>query len=231
MIPLRDNVKSRTFPIVNTILIIANVLVFLYELHIGGALRQFIFENGLIPSVVTSMSSVPFDQRFVPFFTSMFIHGGWLHVIGNMLFLYIFGDNVEDRIGHFKYLGFYLLSGIGAALLQIFMNLRSDIPMIGASGAISGVLGAYLMFFPNARVLTLIPIFIFIQLIYIPASLFIIFWFAIQFISGVSTVGNMQNAGGVAFWAHVGGFVAGLLIAMYFRKKSYRQNFSNGYNF
>lgn len=230
MIPLRDDVKSRSFPIVNTILIIANVIVFLYEVSLGSDLRWFIYENGVIPAVVTSFEPIPITERFVPFLTSMFLHGDWFHIIGNMLFLYIFGDNVEDRMGHFKYLLFYVLTAFGAAILQIGMNMNSQVPMIGASGAISGVLGAYLLYFPHARVLTLIPIFIFVQLIYIPSTIFIGLWFVMQFMSGVMTIDAGQNAGGIAFWAHVGGFIAGLLIARYFVSKKYRKNLFNGYN-
>lgn len=230
MIPLRDNVRSNSFPIVNTVIIILNIIVFIYEIYLGSGIRRFIMENGLIPAVVTSFQPISISERITPFFTSMFIHGDFFHIIGNMLFLYIFGDNVEDKLGHLRYLLFYVVTGIGAAILQIVMNTDSLIPMVGASGAVSGVLGAYILFFPHARVLTLVPIFVFIQLVYIPSVIFIGLWFFIQFMSGVMTVGG-PDTGGVAFWAHVGGFVAGLLIARHFRKKHYMQNFFNGYNF
>lgn len=229
MIPLRDNVRSGSFPIVNTTLIIANIAVFLYEIYLGDGLRSFIMENGVIPAVVTSFEPISIEERLVPFFTSMFIHGDLFHIIGNMLFLYIFGDNVEDRMGHVKYLSFYILTGLGAAILQIMMNVNSVIPMVGASGAISGVLGAYLLYFPHARVLALVPVFVFIQLIHIPSTIFIGLWFVMQFMSGVMTVGG-PDTGGVAFWAHVGGFIAGLVIAGRFAKKNYRQKIFNGYN-
>lgn len=229
MIPLRDNVRSGSFPIVNTTLIIANIAGFLYEIYLGDGLRLFIMENGVIPAVVTSFEPISVYERLVPFFTSMFIHGDLFHIIGNMLFLYIFGDNVEDRMGHVKYLLFYILTGLGAAILQIIMNVNSVIPMVGASGAISGVLGAYLLYFPHARVLALVPIFVFIQLIYIPSTIFIGLWFVMQFMSGVITVGG-PDTGGVAFWAHVGGFIAGLIIAGRFGKKNYMQKIFNGYN-
>lgn len=229
MIPIRDDVRSGSFPVVNTLLIIANILVFLYQLSLGNGMRTFIMENGVIPAMVTSFEYIPLRERFQPFITSMFIHGDLFHIIGNMLFLYIFGDNVEDRMGHLKYMLFYLLTGVGAAILQILMNMNSVIPMVGASGAVSGVLGAYFLYFPRARVLTIVPIFFFIQLIYLPSFIFIGLWFLMQFLSGIMTVGA-PDTGGIAFWAHVGGFIAGLVIAGYFGKKSYRQKFFNGYN-
>jgi membrane associated rhomboid family serine protease len=151
----------------------------------------------------------------------MFLHGGWFHLIGNMLFLYIFGDNVEDRMGHFKYIIFYLISGLAAAFTQIIINIYSTIPMVGASGAISGVLGAYILFFPHSRILTLVPIFFFIQIVEIPAVIFLLIWFIIQFFSGVASLAATQNTGGVAFWAHIGGFVVGLILSRFFQKKEY----------
>lgn len=223
MIPLRDTIRSSSFPFVNITLIILNVLVFLYELYLGSNLNQFIFDYGLIPSSLFSNESLGFVERFSKLFTSMFLHGGLLHLIGNMLFLYIFGDNVEDRMGHFKYLIFYLLSGIAAAIFQTITNIHSTIPMVGASGAISGVLGAYITFFPRSRVLALVPIFFFIQLIHIPAAIFIFIWFIIQFISGVSTFPVSEDTGGIAFWAHIGGFIGGLILARFFQKKGYVQ--------
>ena len=152
----------------------------------------------------------------------MFLHGGWLHIIGNTLFLFIFGDNVEARMGHMRYLVFYLICGLAAALFQIITNVSSVIPMIGASGAISGVLGAYITFYPKSKILTLVPIFFFIQLIHIPAAIFIFIWFIIQFLSGVGSLGASQEIGGVAFWAHIGGFIAGLILARYFQKGGLR---------
>jgi membrane associated rhomboid family serine protease len=148
----------------------------------------------------------------------MFLHGGWLHLIGNVLFLYIFGGNVESRMGHVGYLAFYLICGFAAAAMQFLTNVSSAIPMVGASGAISGVLGAYITLFPRSKILTLIPIFFFIQLIHIPAAVFIFIWFIIQFLSGVSSLGQTGDTGGVAFWAHIGGFVAGLILVRFFVK-------------
>lgn len=222
MIPLRDTTKSGAFPFVNLTLITINILVFLYEVSLGENIHNFILEYGLIPAKVFTSANIDLGDRFFPFISSMFIHGGWLHIIGNALFLFIFGDNVEARMGHFKYLVFYIVCGIAAALFQIITNMGSVIPMVGASGAISGVLGAYITFFPKSKILTLIPIFFFIQLIHIPAAIFIFVWFIIQFLSGVGSLGAAQDTGGVAFWAHIGGFVAGLILARFFQKGGLR---------
>jgi membrane associated rhomboid family serine protease len=219
MFTLRDTTRSSSFPVVNTILIISNVIVFLYEISLGQGSGRFIFQHGLIPELLFSSTKVGFTERYSPLFTSLFIHGGFLHLLGNMLFLYIFGDNVEDKIGHFKYLVFYIICGFSAAIFQMLTNIHSAIPMIGASGAISGVLGAYLTFFPRSRVLTLLPIFFFIQLIHIPAAVFIIIWFVFQFLSGVATLTAKPGIGGIAFWAHIGGFLSGLILARFFHKK------------
>ncbi|MFI5322298.1 MAG: rhomboid family intramembrane serine protease [Thermodesulfobacteriota bacterium] len=201
----------------NTALIILNAAVFLYEFTLGENMITFIFRYGFIPAKVFSASSnITITERLYPFVTSMFLHGGWLHLIGNMLFLYIFGDNVEGRMGHFKYIIFYIVCGLAAASFQFITYTQSVIPMIGASGAISGVLGAYITFYPRSKILTLVPIFFLIQLVNIPASLFIIYWFLIQFLSGLSTLNLHRETGGVAFWAHIGGFVAGLMLARFF---------------
>jgi membrane associated rhomboid family serine protease len=219
MIPIRDTIPSRSFPIVNTTLIVVNILVFFYELSLGSHLPRFINRYGLIPASFTASGDA--DFRIYPFFTFMFLHGGWLHIIGNMLYLYIFGDNVEDRIGHFKYLVFYLITGLISAFSQAIVNLHSTIPMIGASGAIAGVLGAYILYFPRSRVLTLLPIFFFIQIVEIPAVVFLLFWFVIQFFSGVASLAVTQSSGGIAFWAHIGGFIAGLILSKPFDRKGY----------
>ncbi len=218
MIPLRDTTRSSSFPVVNTILIISNVIVFLYELSLGQGSNRFIFQHGLIPELLFSSTNLGISERFSPFFTSLFLHGGFLHLLGNMLFLYIFGDNVEDKMGHFKYLVFYIICGFSAAIFQTLTNIHSTVPMIGASGAISGVLGAYLIFFPKSRILTLLPIFFFIQLVHIPAAVFIIIWFIFQFLSGVATLPAEPGIGGIAFWAHIGGFASGLILARFFHK-------------
>lgn len=222
MIPLRDTTKSGAFPFVNLTLITVNILVFLYEVSLGQNIHNFILEYGLIPAKVFSSANIDLGDRLFPFISSMFLHGGWLHIIGNALFLFIFGDNVEARMGHFRYLIFYLICGLAAALFQIITNVSSVIPMVGASGAISGVLGAYITFYPKSKILTLVPIFFFIQLIHIPAAIFIFIWFIIQFLSGVGSLGAGQDTGGVAFWAHIGGFVAGLILARYFQKGGFR---------
>lgn len=218
MIPLRDTTKSGTFPIVNLTLITINILVFLYEVSLGERMHLFILEYGLIPAKVFTSADIGIGDRLFPFISSMFLHGGWLHIIGNALFLFIFGDNVEARMGHVRYLLFYIICGLAAAAFQIVTNVGSVIPMVGASGAISGVLGAYITFFPKSKILTLVPIFFFIQFIHIPAAIFIFVWFIIQFLSGVGTLGASQDTGGVAFWAHIGGFVAGLILARFFQK-------------
>jgi membrane associated rhomboid family serine protease len=222
MIPLRDTARSNSFPIINIIFITVNIIIFIYEQSLGNRLNQLIYNYGLVPAILFSNADISLTDRFLPFISSMFLHGGWMHLIGNMLFLYIFGDNVEDRMGHFKYALFYVISGIIAALFQIVTNLHSNIPMVGASGAISGVLGAYLLFFPKSKVLTLVPIFIFIHFVHIPAAVFIIIWFAFQLLSGIGTLSISHGMGGIAFWAHIGGFIGGLILAKSFQKKSYK---------
>jgi membrane associated rhomboid family serine protease len=205
VIPLRDNIPSSRVPVLNYALIAANVAIFVYEVSLGSHVNAFIYAYGLVPR----------DFAFPNLLTSMFLHGGLAHVLGNMLFLYIFGDNVEDRLGHGRYLVFYLLCGMAAGAAQAITAPRSEIPMVGASGAIAGVLGAYFLFFPTARVVTLVPIFLFLQVMEIPAVFFLLVWFGWQFFSGVATIG--LRTGGVAFWAHVGGFVAGMVLGPTFR--------------
>lgn len=220
MIPLRDKNPSRTIPFVNYAIIAANVLVFFFELSLGRSLNDFIYHFGVVP--VRFMDATQHYQfsasAAVPFFSSMFLHGGWMHLIGNMLFLYVFGDNIEDRLGHVRYVFFYILSGIAAALTQVFFNSQSEIPMVGASGAIAGVLGAYMLLYPKARVLTLIPIFFFFQLVELPAFFFLGLWFVLQFISGFMSLGVGADAGGVAWWAHIGGFACGATLLPFLKK-------------
>jgi membrane associated rhomboid family serine protease len=224
MIPLRDSTRSATVPFVNYLLIAANVIVFFYELSLGRHLNQFIFDYGLVPGQLLEIihSGHLRLDAFLPIFTSMFIHGGWMHLLGNMLFLYIFGDNVEDRFGHGWYLIFYFVSGLAAASTQTYFNPGSDAPMVGASGAIAGVLGAYVCMFPTARVTTLIPIFFFFQIVELPAFLFLGIWFLIQAVSGLLSLGIGSDAGGVAWWAHIGGFAAGALLFPFLRKPQWR---------
>jgi membrane associated rhomboid family serine protease len=214
VIPLRDVIPSRTTPVVGITLIVLNVLVFLYEQSLGeNALRRFIMTWGLVPAV--------FDWSTV--LTSMFLHGGWEHIIGNMLYLWIFGDNVEDRLGHGRFLFFYIACGIAAALVQTWFNPDSAIPMVGASGAISGVLGAYIILFPHSRVLTLIPLFIFIEIIEVPAIILLGLWFLLQLVSGVGSLTQPEAGGGVAFWAHAAGFVAGMALLPFLKRPERQQ--------
>ncbi len=216
MIPIRDAIRSKTFPVVNVILIGLNVLVFLWQLSQGPHLKEAFFLYGIVPARYSDPEiSAHFttSQQWLPFLTSMFLHGGFLHILGNMWFLYIFGDNIEDRLGHIRYLIFYLLCGVAAGFIHLFTNWNSNIPTIGASGAISGVMGAYLLLHPKARILTLIPIFFFFQFVELPAFIFLGYWLLIQLFSAGLTP---SNVGGVAFWAHIGGFAAGLVFVKVF---------------
>jgi hypothetical protein len=213
MIPLRDKIPSRTIPFINYLLIAANVGAFLFELSLGKFNNGFILRFGVVPALWvggTGKLIISF-WNVIPLFTAMFLHGGWMHLLGNMLFLYIFGDNVEDMFGHFRYLIFYFLAGLAAAFTQIYFSHGSEAPMIGASGAIAGVLGAYVVMFPTARVTTLIPIFIFIKIVELPAYVFLGLWFILQVFSGVLSLGIGGDAGGVAWWAHIGGFAIGIV--------------------
>ncbi len=200
MFPVSDVIPSRTTPYVTITLIALNALAFLYELQFSEeGLQAFVMSFGVVPAYFSWMTVL----------TSMFLHGGWLHFLGNMLYLWIFGDNVEDRLGHGLYLVFYLGCGTAAALGQVFTQPYSMVPMIGASGAIAGVMGAYFVLFPHSRVLTAVFIVFFLDLIEIPAIFFLGIWFLMQFFSGIGSLGADAAAGGVAFWAHIGGFVVG----------------------
>ena len=213
VIPIRDTIRSRTAPVVTVALIIVNVLVFLHEIALGPYLEDYVFHYGLVPRRFVFWPGDPLDPaRIVPLFTSMFWHGGWLHLIGNMLYLWIFGDNVEDRLGHFRYLLFYLLAGMAAGLTQVVLNPGSRLPTVGASGAIAGVLGAYLISFPRSRVVTFVPLFFLPWFVEIPAFAYLAFWFLLQLLEGIGTLGMPTETGGVAVWAHVGGFVAGIVL-------------------
>jgi len=220
MIPLRDRNPTRHTPIVNIGIILANIAAFLFQLSRGSQIDSLYYQFGVVPSdVVASFSNFELGAAFLPLFTSMFLHGGWLHIAGNMLYLWIFGDNVEDRLGRFRYLVFYLLCGLSASFLHILIEPGSQVPTVGASGAISGVLAAYLLMFPKARVVTIIPVFLFLQVAELPALMVLGFWFVMQFFSGlVSLSAETSGAGGVAWWAHIGGFVAGLAFIVPFRK-------------
>ena len=213
MIPIRDLNPTRNTPWVTWTLLLLCGLVFVWQAVLPvGADRDFIFAYGLVPRRL----ALGYDPAaLATVFTSMFMHGGLMHIIGNLWFLRMFGDNVEDNMGPVRFALFYVLCGLAAAAAQIAMNPASGVPMVGASGAIAGVLAAYLVLFPHARVVALVPIFIFIQFMEIPAFVFIALWFALQFFSGVGSLG--AAGGGVAYWAHIGGFVAGLALVFLFR--------------
>jgi rhomboid family protein len=211
MIPLRDVIPTRTTPYVTISLVVINALVFLYELSLGDQINGFMFAFGLVPAYFNWASVV----------TSMFLHGGFLHVAGNMLYLWIFGDNVEDQMGHGRFLAFYLLCGIAAALAQAFTVPDSMVPMVGASGAIAGVMGAYFILYPHSRIVTLVTLVFFWQIMEIPAIAFLGIWFLMQFLSGVGSIATATShapGGGIAFWAHVAGFAAGAIGVFLFRR-------------
>lgn len=221
MIPLKDRNPTRRVPIVNIVIIILNLAVFIYQISLGRGLEGFLYKFGVVPDAISnSINTVQLSPRvFFPLFSSMFLHGGWLHLGGNMLYLWVFGDNVEDKLGRGRYLMFYLLCGIAASIAHIIIDPHSTIPTVGASGAISGVLGAYLLMFPKARVLTLIPIFVFLQFAELPALVVLGFWFVMQFFNGLISLGyETAGMGGVAWWAHIGGFVAGMVLVFPFKK-------------
>ena len=221
MIPIRDDRPSFTTPFINYLLIALNTLVFLYEVLLGPHTREvFVYQFGVEPIRVLAALGlanvhVP-DPSALPLLTSMFLHASWLHLIGNMWVLWIFGDNIEDYLGHFGYLIFYLVSGLAASVLHIALNPSSSVPSVGASGAIAGVMGAYFLLFPSARVLTLVPLIIFFTFIWLPAWIVLGYWFVLQFLSGAATSiaysSRTGGGGGIAFWAHVGGFVAGIIM-------------------
>ena len=214
MIPLRDENPTRTVPVVTRALIALNVVCFVYEVALGPELRGFLSTWGFVPVRLTlalKYGDAPLLSAALPVLTSMFLHGGWSHLIGNMWYLWIFGDNVEDVLGHAAYLLFYLVGGALATLLQYLTGPLTEIPTVGASGAIAAVLGAYIMAFPRARVFTLLPIIPFIQVVPLPAILVLGLWFLFQFVLGLGALGA-SGAGGIAFWAHIGGFVSGRLV-------------------
>src|SRR3972149_3100891 len=216
MFPLYDTVRSHRFPAINLILIVINALAFLYEIQMNpSALKEFIFEWGLIPARLLSDPSTAWSTVF----TSMFLHGGWFHIINNMLVLFVFGDNVEARMGGIRYLIFYLLCGVAAVLLQTYVLPSSDVPMIGASGAVAGVLGAYLILFPHSRIASLVPVLFIFTIIEIPAVIFLLFWFVSQLYSGLFAI---QGGGGsgIAWWAHIGGFLFGIIMVFFFRTRT-----------
>ena len=216
-IPLRDLTPHRQVPAVNILLICANIAVFFYQLTLPPhVLKAFLMANSTIPARFPAFVAghIDFHGAFLPLLTSMFLHSGIAHIAGNMLFLWIFGDNVEDFFGHLTYLIFYLLCGAGAGLLHVLFNLNSSLPALGASGAISGVMGAYLVLYPGSRILTLV----FIFLVPIPAVFILGYWFFLQFIAGVTSLGTIAE-GGVAWWAHIGGFLIGMSLTALARSR------------
>ena len=229
MIPLRDDVPSRSVPLVTIALIVLNVLVYLYEVSLGvggdGAANAFIFEFGAMPCRLTGACAGldDFPSPLVTVFTSMFMHSvNPMHVVGNMLYLWIFGDNVEDALGHGRFLVFYLVAGVAAAIAQTLTAPRSHVPMIGASGAVSGVLGAYLLLFPYASILTLVGFAFFWRFVHVPAMVMIGVWILMQLILGYLTVSASTGGaeiGGVAWFAHIGGFLTGVVLLFLFRPR------------
>jgi membrane associated rhomboid family serine protease len=216
-IPLKDLTPHRQFPAVNVLLICANIAVFFYEFSLPPHLEKaFLIANATIPARFPAFLAghIDFAGAFLPLLTSMFLHAGFAHIAGNMLFLWIFGDNVEDVFGHFPYLIFYLVCGVGSGLLHVLFNLNSSLPALGASGAISGVMGAYFVLYPGSRILTLV----FIFLVPIPAVFILGYWFFLQFIAGVSSLGDIAQ-GGVAWWAHIGGFLLGMSVTLVARRR------------
>jgi hypothetical protein len=246
MIPLKDDAPRITTPYVTYLLIAVNILVFLFEkmmesgYHGEANLNSFIYQLGVVPARITvalfnngyvpwnligalHTRYVPTAAAIVPIFTSMFLHGSWLHIIFNMWALWIFGDNVEDYLGHFLYLVLYLVSGVAAAALHTLFNLNSTMPTVGASGAIAGVMGAFFILYPRARVLTLVPFF-FVFFVWLPAWVVLGYWFVAQFLSGAASAITTaaSRSSGIAFWAHVGGFLAGMLLVKVFPARARR---------
>jgi membrane associated rhomboid family serine protease len=225
MLPIKDDQPRYSEPYVTWFLIALNLLIFLFESALNQRdLSRMIHEFGVVPYhtavLLNGSSRYTLQQVVLPYLTSLFLHGSWMHVLGNMWFLYIFGDNVEDFLGHFKYLFFYLLCGVLAMATQVVVSLHSSVPALGASGAIAGVLGAYFVVYPRARVLT----WFFVFVLWVPAWVILGYWFVLNFLSGTATALSVQsqNMGGVAFWAHVGGFIAGMLLVRVFGERRMR---------
>ncbi len=217
MIPLRDDIPSVRRPYVTYVLIGLNIIVFIYELSLGRSVGGFIREFGVVPFKITHSPTV---VTYGTLLSSMFIHGGFDHIIGNMLYLWIFGDNVEDRLGHFGFLGFYLLSGLVGSGVHILTAMNSTVPTIGASGAISGVLGAYFILYPRAKVMALIPLGIFLRIMSLPAALFLGFWILLQIFLGFASLpGAGPGGGGTAWFAHIGGFVPGVIFGFIAKRR------------
>ena len=223
MIPLHDDNPTRITPIITVFIIAACVIVFLWQLSLGENRQAGVVAFGLIPAVLFDYTQLPAGLDIIPawstLFSSMFLHGGWMHLIGNMLYLWIFGNNIEDSMGHTRFIVFYVLCGIGAAMAQAIPNPESTVPMIGASGAISGVLGAYLLLYPRAKVLVLFPIGFYITTFRLSAAAVLAFWFVFQILNSLLTAGQQ---GGVAWGAHIGGFITGMLLIAFFKHRKIR---------
>jgi membrane associated rhomboid family serine protease len=219
VIPIRDQIPTRSVPVINYLLIVANIVVFIFQWLAGPYEQSLVYQFALIPyNFVSSLSLADITDIF----TSMFMHAGLAHVGGNMLYLWIFGDNVEDSMGHGRYLVFYLVGGVVASLTHILTNPGSQIPTVGASGAIAAVLGAYLVLYPQSKVLTIIPLGFFLRMSLVPASIVLGLWFVLQFFSGVLSLGG-PDVGGVAFWAHIGGFLSGVVMAKLFARRRHTE--------
>jgi len=227
LFPLKDTIPSYRKPYVTFIIIVINVIVFIYELTLSsGELMTFFYKFGIVTARYTSTEFLELTGlsrfNFFPFISAMFLHGGWSHIISNMWALWLFGDNVEDRLGHFGFAVFYILSGIAASLLHFLFSWNSTVPMLGASGAIAGIMGAYFVLFPYSQIITFIPLFFIPFLVEIPAVIYLGIWFIMQFFNGtVSTIAR-GNFGGVAWWAHIGGFLFGMNMWKYFVFSKYR---------
>jgi len=222
MIPLRDENPSRSVPFVNTVLILANISVFIYQnFLVPGGAEPLFYRLGCIPYEFTHFVDIH-PPALVPvpltILTAMFMHGGWIHLLSNMLYLWIFGDNIEDRLGHLRYLSFYILCGLIASVFHILTNLNSQVPSLGASGAIAGVMGAYMVLFPKARIKTLLILVVFIQVVRIPAVIVLGYWILIQVLSGFAEFGA-RTGGGIAWFAHIGGFLAGFILITIMKKR------------
>ncbi|GAC1430621.1 MAG: rhomboid family intramembrane serine protease [Terriglobales bacterium] len=234
MIPIRDDQPRFSTPYITYALVALNVVTFIFELSIGAqshrALNAFIYAYGVVPDHFTGAlrGHIPLSNfgLFIPILTSMFLHASWLHILGNMWVLWIFGDNIEDYLGHFPYLIFYLVCGFAASITHIFLSFGSNVPSVGASGAIAGIMGAYFLLYPKARVLTLVPFLVFFT-VWLPAWVVLGYWFLTQFVSGATTIAfSSQTGGGIAFWAHVGGFVAGIVMIKLFPQRAHRERYS-----
>jgi membrane associated rhomboid family serine protease len=228
MIPIGDDPPPRQlFPFVTLTLIAVNIVVFIFELTLGSGVDTLFRSAGVVPFEFATGRDVappaPLGAYYTTLVTSMFLHGGFLHIGSNMLFLWIFGDNVEDRLGHLRYLLFYFLCGLGASAAHIYFNWGSQIPSVGASGAIAGVLAGYVLLFPSASVRTLIFLGPFITMTRVPAIIMIGFWFVTQLLSGVASLGEVEQTAGVAFWAHIGGFIVGLPLVLLLRRSDNRR--------